>query len=201
MRKSKKQSTDKERILEIFAMAEVGYLGIIIPDGYPRVVPVNFWNEDETIYFHGALTGEKYIAIKESPKVTFNVNIAHSVIPSYWISDDPSHGATEYYESIQINGICSIENDINIRALVLQGLMEKYQPEGKFLRVTPDEKAYEKAFKMTGIFKVVPDKVDFKVSLGQTNSNEVQKKVVDHLRERNTKRDQATLDAIRRMIK
>jgi len=180
---------------------KVGYLGIINSDGYPRVVPVNFWNDDTAIYFHGALTGEKYKAIKESPKVTFNVNRPHSVIPSYWISDDPSHGATHFYESVQINGICSIENDKNIKALVLQKLMEKYQPEGKFLKVTPDEKAYEKAFKMTGIFKVIPNKTNFKVSLGQTYSNEIQKKIVDHLRERNTERDQGTLEAIRRMIK
>ena len=200
MRRSQKQSTDQERILEILARAEVGYLGIIIPDGYPRVIPINFWNENTTIYLHGALSGEKYNAIKESPKVTFNVNWPHSVIPSYWISDDPSHGATHFYESIQINGICSIEKDINVRALVLQKLMEKYQPEGKFLKVTPEEKGYEMAFKMTGIFKIVPDKVDFKVSLGQTYSNEIQKKIVDHLRERNSKRDQETLEAIRRMI-
>ena len=201
MRKSKKHSTDQERILEIFAKAEVGYLGIIVSDGYPRVVPINFWNDDTTIYMHGALTGEKYKAIKESPKVTFNVNWPHSVIPSYWISDVSSQGATHFYESVQINGNCLIVEDINIRALVLQKLMEKYQPEGKFLEVTAEEKAYEKAFKMTGIFKVEPDKVDFKVSLGQTYSNEIQKQIIDHLRERNTKRDQDTIEAIRRMIK
>ena len=200
MRKSKKQSIDKERIFEILTIAEVGYLGIIIPDGYPRVVPVNYWNEDNIIYIHGALSGEKYDALKESPKVTFNVNIEHSIIPSYWISENHSQGATQYYESIQINGIGSIEDDLDIKAKVLQGLMEKYQPEGKFLEVRPDEKGYEKAFKRTGIFKIEPDKIDFKQSLGQTYSDEIQNKIIDHLQERNSTRDQATLEAIRRMI-
>ena len=95
---------DKQTIQEILDAAEVGYLGVLTPDGFPRVVPFNFVRVGEILYVHGANEGEKYESLKVSDKVTFHANIPLSVIPSYWISVKSAGGATQFFKSVQING-------------------------------------------------------------------------------------------------
>ncbi|MBU0982801.1 MAG: pyridoxamine 5'-phosphate oxidase family protein, partial [candidate division Zixibacteria bacterium] len=53
MRRHEYTCDDPDAFAAIVNETSIGNLGIVTPDGYPRVVPVNFAVIGETVYFHG----------------------------------------------------------------------------------------------------------------------------------------------------
>jgi len=200
MRKHKLQSHDMAVYDEVMAAAEVGYLGITTPEGYPRVVPLNFTAVNRIIYFHGAVEGEKYGVLKTNPRVTFAVDVPYSVIPSYWLSSIGSTGATHYFKSVLIKGTGRIVHNDFERHGALQKLMEKYQPEGNFPEVTTQEEVYKSVMQRTAIFRVDPDHIDIKIKFCQNKPEPFQRALITKLEERGTPRDLRTAAEIRKML-
>ena len=71
----KKQQVSKEACINILKWEKRGALAVNGEDGYPYVVPVNFYYDEptETLYFHGAKIGHKIGSIQKNPKVCFTV--------------------------------------------------------------------------------------------------------------------------------
>ncbi|MBN1211554.1 MAG: pyridoxamine 5'-phosphate oxidase family protein [candidate division Zixibacteria bacterium] len=200
MRRNEFYTGDDNTIREILDAAVVGYLGVLTPDGYPRVVPLNFVRIDEIVYIHGANEGEKYESLKASGKVTFHVNIPLSVIPSYWISVKSAGGATQFYKSVQIKGRAFFIEDLGEKAAVLQKLMDKYQPEGGFKEIKPDDKMYTNLLNNTAVIGINAEKVTAKVKIGQQYPEERRRALIEKLEERGRAIDHATAEEIRKTL-
>jgi nitroimidazol reductase NimA-like FMN-containing flavoprotein (pyridoxamine 5'-phosphate oxidase superfamily) len=200
MRRDDFELTDSVEIQAILMKAEFGSLGVVTDDGYPRVVPVNFASSEMTIYFHGALEGEKFELLKDSPKVSFSVVEPYAILPSYWNGGKHGCPATQFFKSVQIDGTGSIVEDAKEVSLALNLLMKKYQPEGGYEPFAPDSTMYQKALKEVGIFKVIPDRVSAKWKFGQNESEKVRRTIVTKLRERGNPVDLATADIIARTL-
>ncbi len=198
MRRPETHCTDEVEILKVLMEADVGSLGIMTADGYPRVIPVDFVAEGTTVYFHGAMKGEKSELLAQSPKVTFSVYIPFSVIPSYWMAEENALGATHFYKSVQINGSAVVVDDIKEKAHALQILMEKYQPEGRFKTVTAEEELYEVVLRKTLIVRIAPELVTAKFKFGQSFTEKTLKELVSQLERRAEGTDLATAAEIRR---
>jgi len=200
MRRNEFYTDDTKTIRDILDSAEVGYLGVNTTEGYPRVVPVNFVRVGEIIYFHGANEGEKYESLKESDRVTFHVNIPLSVIPSYWISVKSAGGATMFFKSVQADGRSFFVEGLSEKATVLQKLMDKYQPEGGYKEIFPDDKMYTNLLKNTAVIGIKPDKITAKIKIGQNYTEERRRALIDKLKERDRGADRATVEAIRETL-
>ena len=200
MRRTEYQIDDLNQWEQIVRTAPVGYLGMITPDGWPRVVPMNFVVDDRTIYFHGAADGEKFEVLKKSPRVTFSIDLAYSVIPSYWISKKNAGGATMYYKSALVKGRCIVVEDINEKVTVLKLLMEKYQNEGGYQELTADSKTYRGLLKATAIFRIDPENIDIKINFRQKKSLDFHRKIIENLTDRGTPLDLKTADEIKKLI-
>lgn len=199
MRRSEYSSDDPAEFDFIAGQAMVGYLGILTSDGYPRVVPVNFVAKGQIIYIHGAVAGEKYEAIKANPRVTFSVDIPYSVIPSYWISGENARGATMLYKSILIKGKAqSVENNQE-KCAALQSLMEKYQPEGRFLPIDPDQPEYENMLKITAVYRINPEKITVKNNFPSQKTRDFKANLIKNLRERGEKIDLKTAKELEKL--
>jgi nitroimidazol reductase NimA-like FMN-containing flavoprotein (pyridoxamine 5'-phosphate oxidase superfamily) len=75
MRRKDKAVPDASGIDAIIDKATVCRLGMV--DGNrPYVVPMSFGYRDNTLYFHGALTGRKIDILKENPNVCVEFDIA-----------------------------------------------------------------------------------------------------------------------------
>jgi len=170
----------------------VGRLGIITPDGYPRVVPVNFAAIGDKVYFHGASSGEKYDALAANQKVTFSIDLAYSAIPSYWRSEGYACPATQFFKSVLIMGRGAIVADASEKANALQALMDRHQPEGGFERITSDNPLYSKALSEVTVFRIDPDRIDVREKFGDHLSRETNLQIIDKLRERQHERDLET---------
>jgi nitroimidazol reductase NimA-like FMN-containing flavoprotein (pyridoxamine 5'-phosphate oxidase superfamily) len=186
---------------EILRTAIVGYLGILTGDGFPRVIPVNFVAEGTTVYFHGALEGEKADLLKTSPQVTFHANIPYSIIPSYWLAEKHASGATMFFKAVQIDGRAVLLGEAREKARVLQLLMEKYQPEGGYRPVTADEPMYRKPIAETLVVRINPVRVATKVKLGQNYPAATRRRLIELLDERHQGPDLQTAKEMKVMLR
>ena len=179
---------------------QVGYLGIITPDNYPRVVPVNFATIGDRVYLHGATTGEKYDALSSGQKVTFCIAVPYSMIPSYWRSPDYACPASQYFESVLIRGRGVVVSDPTEKAKALQALMEKHQPEGGFKRLDASDPLYVKAIDEVAIFRIDPDRIDIRIKFGDHLSPETRRRIIAKLRERDIGVDKITAQEMERRL-
>jgi predicted FMN-binding regulatory protein PaiB len=67
--------------------------------------------------------------------------------------------------------------------------MQKYQPEGRFKKVTPQDPLYSKVLSATGVFGLVAEEVVGKFKFAQNKSEADRKKIAAKLKERGTPAD------------
>ncbi len=201
MRRKDFMSKDYDELEAIAKHCEVGYLGIHDPDGYPRIVPLNFLLIDRCIYFHGAQEGEKLNVLSTNPKVTFSLVEPHSLIPSYWIAKDYACPATALYKSIYFRGQGNLVHDLGEKAMALQSFMEKYQPEGNYQPIIATDPMYTKQLQRVSVFKIVPTQIDMKFKFGQNFSVKKRRELIEKLQERNRGVDMQTAEEIKRTLK
>ena len=196
MRRSEFTYDTQEEFDSIVNTAMVGYLGIVDGRGFPRVIPLNFSCIGKTIYFHGANEGEKWELLKESPKVTFSVDVPFSYIPSWFTSPKNATPASHLFKSLLIRGIGLVVDDLDEKARGLQAMMEKYQPEGRHEKVEAENRIYTNQLKQTGVFKVELEEFSIKNKFLQNYSPDKRQIIVDHLRERGLEIDLKSIDLI-----
>lgn len=198
MRRDELASQDPSLFQELASSCVEGYLSLLAAQEYPRALAVNFAAIGETVYFHGALAGEKFTLIQAGPRAGFSMVQPLSVIPSTWFSPDFACPATQLFRSVEIKGRCQLVEDLAEKADGLEALMRKYQPEGGYRALTPDDPMYLKPLEQVGVFRVVPDSWTGKVKVLQGKSEPGVDKVMKLLAERGTDLDFQTIDLMRR---
>ncbi len=200
MKGPEKMSENIAEFDAIVRAADIGHLGIMTPDGYPRVVPVNFVAVGQTIYFHGATEGEKFQAFEARQKVTLSIAIAYAPIPSYWRAKDYACPANQFYKSVLIRGRARLADTPEEKATGLQALIEKHQPEGGYLKISADEPLYKKPIDEVAVYRIDPVKVDVRISFGQEYKPEVRQELIRKLEERGNPMDRETAEEIRKTL-
>jgi len=90
-------------------------------DGQPYIVPVNFGYRDNALYFHSAKEGRKIEALKQNPRVCFEVESKSEVLHSR-----TACGFGTRYRSIIGYGVASILESVEEKKHALSVMMEKY---------------------------------------------------------------------------
>lgn len=196
MRRAELASSDPELFQFLAQHCQEGYLSLVTGNGFPRALAVNFAASGQSIYFHGALAGEKYDRIQAESRVGFAMIQSLSFIPSSWSSPTFACPATQLFRSVEIKGHCYPVDDPSEKGRGLQALMTKYQPEGGYLPIQAGEKSYRKAIGEVGVFRVDPESWTAKVKLMQNEVASNVWEVVDHLRQRGEPIDLVTADLI-----
>lgn len=86
MRRQERQITDTSAIEGILREGKICRLGIADPSAAaPYVVPVNYgfeWQKNRLrLVFHGACAGRKYGLLRDEPRVGFEVDCGHLLLP------------------------------------------------------------------------------------------------------------------------
>jgi len=199
MRRDDFLHTDDAFFQQVARRCPVGYLSLITADGYPRSIALNFAAKDQAVYFHGALAGEKFDLLSSGVPVGFTMARELSYIPSNWTGPEYACPATQLFKSVEIKGRCAVVSDLSEKALGLQVLMEKYQPEGSFRPIKADEKMYLKALQQTGVFRVDVESWAGKSRLFQDKPETFLEKVISKLEERGLPVDLETVVEMRRI--
>lgn len=169
----------QEKIAQFLNEEHVGRIASLDKDGFPQIIPMNFAFVNGAIYMHSHTRGEKLDNIRANPKVGFEVDREIEFLPSYFSSPTDASQADTLYISVVIKGNGIIINDRNEKTLALNALMEKYQPEGKYERLTPEMHVVDEV----AIIKVIPKTMRGKYKIGQhmdkTTRTEIAKKILE----------------------
>ena len=117
----KRQQVSEEECIRILTQEKRGALAVHGDDGYPYVIPVNFYYDElsKTLYIHGAKTGHKIDAIRKNNKVCFTV----------WDSGTRRDGDwADYVTSVVVFGTADIVTDGEIIQEKLRAIGLKYYP-------------------------------------------------------------------------
>ena len=141
----------------------MGRISTIDEAGFPQTIPMNFVFLDDVIYMHSHPRGEKIQNLQQNDKVGFEVDRELEFLPSYF--EDPKNAslADTLYISVVIKGIASLVKDREEKTLALNGLMEKYQPEGGYEPITPNMRVLDGV----AVIKVTPKLLTGKYKIGQ----------------------------------
>ena len=179
----------RKKIVEFLNQEHVGRVCSIDKNGYPQIIPMNFVYLDDTIYMHSHTKGEKIENIKSNDKVGFEVDKELEFLPSYFTHPTDASQADTLYISVVIKGNGTIVLDKNEKTLALNGLMEKYQPEGKYEKLTPDMPVISEVT----VIKIVPQTIYGKYKIGQNLDANIRKDLARKIFERNLSSAKETL--------
>lgn len=102
----------------------VGHLATI-QNKIPYVVPVHFCYQNQKIYIHGLMKGQKLSNIAENPNVCFEVSRFEKLImPTEKLPCD----VNTQYQSVIITGTAKVIEDEKIKTDALNKIVEKYTP-------------------------------------------------------------------------
>ena len=158
-----------EKIKQFLNEEHVGRISSIDVNGFPQIIPMNFVFRNDAIYMHSHVKGEKLDNISKNNKVGFEADRELEFLPSYF--EDPHNAALAdtLYISIVIKGIACFVSDREEKTLALNGLMEKYQPEGFYDPLKSDMRVLD----AVSVIKIIPQKLHGKYKIGQhMNSND-----------------------------
>ena len=158
-----------EKIKQFLNEEHVGRISSIDVDGFPQIIPMNFVFRNDAVYMHSHVKGEKLDNISQNNKVGFEADRELEFLPSYF--EDPHNAALSdtLYISIVIKGTASFVSSREEKTMALNGLMEKYQPEGFYDPLKSDMRVLD----AVSVIKIIPQKLHGKYKIGQhMNSND-----------------------------
>jgi len=179
----------KEKIKEFLDKEHVGRIASIDENGFPQIIPMNFVFLDDVIYMHSHTRGEKLENVTRNEKVGFEVDRELEFLPSYFEDPKDASLADTLYISVVIKGKGEIVKDKKEKTNALNGLLKKYQPEGKYEPISPEMEVLEEV----AIIKILPDSMRGKYKIGQNLQAGARMKLAEKILERNSSTAKETL--------
>ena len=179
----------KDKIIKFLDEESTGRISSIDKDGFPQIIPMNFVFLDNSVYMHSHIRGEKIENIKRNSKVGFEVDRNLEFLPSYFSDPDDASLADTLYISVVIKGEAILVEDKKEKVLALNGLMEKYQPEGRYTPMSDDMDVLD----ATAVIKVTPKEMNGKYKIGQNMSKEEKIELATKILDKNSKTAKETV--------
>ena len=178
-----------EKIKEFLNQEHVGRISSIDVNGFPQIIPMNFVFLNDAVYIHSHVKGEKLDNISKNNKVGFEVDRELEFLPSYF--EDPRNAslADTLYISVVIKGLASLVSDRDEKTLALNGLMEKYQPEGYYDPIQSDMRVLD----AVSVIKIIPQPLHGKYKIGQNMNSKDRMNLAQKILKKNSPTAKSTL--------
>ncbi len=179
----------KDKIIKFLSEESTGRISSIDKEGFPQIIPMNFVFLDNSVYMHSHIRGEKIENIKRDSKVGFEVDRNLEFLPSYFSDPDDASLADTLYISVVIKGEAILVEDKKEKVLALNGLMKKYQPEGRYTPMRDDMDVLD----ATAVIKVTPKEMNGKYKIGQNMSKDEKIELATKILDKNSKTAKETV--------
>lgn len=179
----------KTKIIKFLNEQDTGRISSIDEHGFPQIIPMNFVFLNDSVYMHSHIRGEKIENIKRNSKVGFEVDRNLEFLPSYFSDPEDASLADTLYISVVIKGEALLVENNEEKVLALNGLMKKYQPEGRYKPMDKDMDVLD----ATAVIKIIPKEMNGKYKIGQNMSKEEKIDLANKIKDRNSKTSRETL--------
>tara|TARA_B100001750_G_scaffold25256_1_gene16798 strand:+ start:388 stop:1020 length:633 start_codon:yes stop_codon:yes gene_type:complete len=179
----------KNKIIKFLNEEDTGRISSIDEHGFPQIIPMNFVFLNDSVYMHSHIRGEKIENIKRNSKVGFEVDRNLEFLPSYFSDPEDASLADTLYISVVIKGEALLVENNEEKVLALNGLMKKYQPEGRYKPMDKDMDVLD----ATAVIKIIPKEMNGKYKIGQNMSKEEKIDLANKIKDRNSKTSGETL--------
>ena len=179
----------KTKIIKFLNEENTGRISSIDEQGFPQIIPMNFVFLNDSVYMHSHIRGEKIENIKRNSKVGFEVDRNLEFLPSYFSDPEDASLADTLYISVVIKGEAVLVENNEEKVLALNGLMKKYQPEGRYKPMDKDMDVLD----ATAVIKIIPKEMNGKYKIGQNMSKEEKIDLANKIKDRNSKTSRETL--------
>lgn len=179
----------KTKIIKFLNEEDTGRISSIDEHGFPQIIPMNFVFLNDSVYMHSHIRGEKIENIKRNSKVGFEVDRNLEFLPSYFSDPEDASLADTLYISVVIKGEGLLVENNEEKVLALNGLMKKYQPEGRYKPMDKDMDVLD----ATAVIKIIPKEMNGKYKIGQNMSKEEKIDLANKIKDRNSKTSGETL--------
>ena len=180
----------KDKIIKFLDEESTGRISSIDKEGFPQIIPMNFVFLDNSVYMHSHIRGEKIENIKRNSKVGFEVDRNLEFLPSYFSDPDDASLADTLYISVVIKGEATLVENKKEKVLALNGLMKKYQPEGRYNPMREDMDVLD----ATAVIKVIPKEMNGKYKIGQNMSKDEKIELATKILDKNSKTARETVE-------
>ena len=180
----------RDKIIQFLNEEQTGRISSIDENGYPQIIPMNFVLINNIVYMHSHIRGEKLNNIKRNSQVGFEVDRNLEFLPSYFFDPNDASLADTLYISVVIKGEAVIVSDSTEKALALNALMKKYQPEGKYEPMRENMQVLNQV----AVIKILPNEMNGKYKIGQHMSKQKRIELAENILIRNSKTAQDTLE-------
>jgi predicted FMN-binding regulatory protein PaiB len=186
-----------EEVIDAFIRErEMGRLITVGADGLPHIGLYPFDYRGDAIEMHLNRADEQLADLRARPRCAFEVDEVLAVIPSYWVHPESAVMATAYHRTVIFECAVTVSEDADVLAAQQMRLLGRYQPEGGFRPVTPDDPLYRGAIDFIAAIRLDIRGRQVKFKLGQNRQPAVRARVIDELRRRGRPNDARAADAL-----
>jgi len=184
-------------VVERFVDAqELGRLITVGADGTPHVGLYPFVRAEGGFDLHLVRDDEVAVDLRARPRCVFEVDEPLGVIPSYWVHAEYGGSATAYHRTVIFECAGTVVDDPGAVAAQQARLMARYQPEGGFRAIDPQDPLYRGALGKLAAVRLTVERARIKFKLGQNRPAETRRKIVQFLRERGRPNDTRAAEAL-----
>jgi len=148
------------------------------------------------IEIHLVRSDEQTRDLRANPRCLFEVDEALGSIPSYWVDPENAIYATAYHRTVIFECMARVNEDVAVIAAQQMRLMARYQPEGRFRPVSPDDPMYKGALHHIAAVTLDVQRTRVKFKLAQNRTPEQRRAIAEALRARNRPSDPRAADAL-----
>ena len=175
---------------------ELGRLITVGDDGTPHVGLYPFVRTEGGFDLHLVRDDEVAVDLRARPRCVFEVDEPLGVIPSYWVHAEYGGSATAYHRTVIFECGGTVIDDSGAVAAQQARLMARYQPEGGFRDIDPQDPLYRGALGQLAAVRLTVERARVKFKLGQNRPMETRRKIVQFLRERGRPNDARAAEAL-----
>jgi predicted FMN-binding regulatory protein PaiB len=186
----------RDEVDRLVQSQELARLVTVGDDGMPHVGLYPFIYDGKTLDLHLVRSDEQIKDLKARPRCVLEVDEVLAVIPSYWVHPEYAGAATAYHRTVIFECEARVEEDPESVAAQQRRLLARYQPEGGFRPLDPNNALYRGAMAQLAAVTLQINRWRAKFKLGQNRPAEARRQVIAALRKRGRPNDGRAADAL-----
>ena len=175
---------------------ELGRLVTVSADGTPHLGLYPFTYDGAAFEVHLVRRDEQIADLQARSRCLFEVDEVLGTIPSYWVDPDNAIMATAYHRTVIFECDATVSGDAGELAAQQMRLLARYQPEGGFRPVAPDDPMYRGAIEHIAAVRLDVRACRAKFKLAQNRPANVRTQIVEALRKRGRPGDERAAEAL-----